>query len=44
MTLSVHKYRTSRTISDNQAAKPKEMAERRTVRTLEKIKENIRLY
>ena len=43
-TLSVNKFRTSRTISDNRAAKPKEEVERRTVRTLEKIKENIRLY
>ena len=29
-TLSVNKFRTSRTISDNHAAKPKEEAERRT--------------
>ena len=38
ITLSVNKFRTSRTISDNCAAKPKEEAERRTVRTPEKIK------
>ena len=44
MTLSVNKFRTSRTISDNHAANPKEKAERRTVRTLVKIIENIRLY
>ena len=44
ITLSVNKLRTSRTISDNRAAKPKEEAERRTVRTLEKINKNKRLY
>ena len=31
MTLSVNKFRTSRTISDNHAAKPKEEAEHRIV-------------
>ena len=39
----MNKLRTSGTVSDNQIAKPKEQAERRTVQTPEIINENKRL-